>query len=48
MLDLPYNEPYFDKDLIEDQSFSLIEELKLRAMFKEVTLLGINKKKVNK
>lgn len=48
MLDLPYNEPYFDKDLIEDQSFPLIEELKLRAMFKEVTLLGINKKKVNK
>lgn len=48
MLDLPYNKPYFDKDLIENQYFPLIEELKLRAVFKEVTLLGINKKKVNK
>lgn len=45
MLDLPYNEPYFDKDLIEDQYSTLIEELKIRVMFKEVTLSDINKKK---
>lgn len=45
MLDLPYNEPYFDKDLIGDQYSPLIEELKIRVMFKEVTLSEINKKK---
>ena len=43
MLDLPYNEPYWDKDLIEVQYYNLIQELKLRAMFKEVTPALINK-----
>lgn len=45
MFDLPNNEPYFDKDLLEAQYLNLIEELKLRAMFKEVTAAVMKKSK---
>lgn len=37
MFDLPNDEPYFDKDLLEPQYLTLIEELRLRAIYKEVT-----------